>query len=375
MKEWSKKALKRREVDISQTLVAKVVPVESPQGVKARLPLADTHRQRICRHRDAVREVLHRRDDRLLVIVGPCSIHDSDAALEYAARLSALNAELNDRLLIVMRCYFEKPRTTTGWKGLLHDPLLDDSNDMMQGVKVCRRLLLRITEEYGLPVATEALNPLAIRYLEDLLTWIAVGARTTESQIHREMVSGLGVPTGFKNATTGNLEIALHAMLSAAAPHAFLGVDDAGQMGSVHTSGNPDTHIVLRGGKCSEGRSFSNYDALSIARCEHAHASAGFRPAIVVDCSHENSGKDHRKQPEAALSVVQQRQQGTGSLRGIMLESFLEEGNQKHCSRSAPKSGLTYGQSITDACLGWKATEVLLRSMYRQLQSGLTCNK
>lgn len=344
---------------------ARQVPMASPAQIKERLPLSKALALKVEAQRQAVKRILHGLDERFLVIVGPCSIHDVDAALEYAAKLAALTPQLDDRLLVVMRCYFEKPRTTTGWKGMLHDPLLNDSHDMLQGIGECRRLLLRITEEFGLPLATEALSPLAIRYLEDVLSWTAIGARTTESQIHREMVSGMEVPVGFKNATNGNLDVALHAMRSAASPHAFLGISDDGQIASVHTSGNPDTHIVLRGGKCGEGGNFSNYDDLSIARCEQAHGQMGLAPSIVVDCSHENSGKDHSKQPGVALDVIRQRKSGVTSLRGIMLESFLEEGNQSH--QGSALQGLTYGKSITDACLGWGDTELLLKEIHRIL--------
>ncbi|MCP5161416.1 MAG: 3-deoxy-7-phosphoheptulonate synthase [Hahellaceae bacterium] len=334
---------------------AQVTALPSPATVLDQMPLAAPVAVQISQHRHAIREVISGDDSRLLVVTGPCSIHDPQAAYDYGRRLAALQSELGDKMLLVMRCYFEKPRTTVGWKGLLHDPAMDGSHDMEKGITLGREVLLELAG-MGLPLATEALNPLSMNYLQDTLSWVAVGARTTESQPHREMASGLSMPVGFKNATDGSFGVAVNAIKSAAQPHSFLGVDADGRMGVMRTSGNAHCHIVLRGGN---GR--PNYDELSIARCEHALENAGLAPRIMVDCSHENSAKNHLKQAEVLADIGRQIQAGNRSILGVMLESFIEEGRQEIAAE------MCYGQSVTDACLSWEQTEMALRSLHQQL--------
>ncbi len=336
--------------------VAQITPLPSPASLLGQLPLAPEVARQVQAHRRAIGAILSGEDARLLVITGPCSIHDSQAAFDYGRRLAALQAQVGDKLLLVMRCYFEKPRTSVGWKGLLHDPHLDGRHDMAQGVHRAREILLELAG-MGLPLATEALNPLAMNYLQDALSWVAIGARTTESQPHREMASGLPLTVGFKNATDGSFTAAINAIRSAAVAHSFLGVDSQGALGVVRTAGNPGCHIVLRGGN---GR--PNYDQLSVARCEQALTNAGLAPRIVVDCSHENSAKDHRRQAQVLADIGRQRQSGNRSICGVMLESFLEEGRQD----IGP--ALRYGQSVTDACLSWEQTCVALQALHGQLQ-------
>lgn len=331
-------------------------PLPSPAVLRQRLPLSDALAARIQNDRNAIRAVLDGRDPRLLVVVGPCSLHDPVAALEYAERLAALAPEVSDQLLLVMRAYVEKPRTTVGWKGLVYDPHLDGSGNMAEGLHLSRRLMLDILET-GLPIATELLQPLAAGYFDDLLGWAAIGARTSESQIHRELVSGLDLPVGFKNGTDGGLGIACDAMRSAEHPHQHFGIDDLGHPALLHTRGNPDTHLVLRG-----GHGAPNYDAASVAEARRALAKQGIAPRIMVDCSHANSGKDPLRQPAVLESVIEQRLAGDMSLRGVMLESHLFDGCQ-------PVSGeLRYGVSITDGCLGWSGTEQLLREAAERLR-------
>lgn len=324
-------------------------PLPSPALLRQRLPLSEALAERIQGDRHAIRSVLDGRDPRLLVVVGPCSLHDAMSALEYAARLAELASQVDDQLLLVMRAYVEKPRTTVGWKGLVYDPRLDGSADMAEGLSSSRRLMLDILA-CGLPIATELLQPLAAGYFDDLLGWAAIGARTSESQIHREMVSGLDMPVGFKNGTDGSLGIACDAMRSAAHPHQHFGIDDLGHTALVSTTGNPDTHLVLRGGHTGP-----NYDERSVAQARAVMQRQGIASRIMVDCSHANSGKDPLRQPEVLHSVIDQRLAGDDSLRGVMLESHLFDGCQ-------PLSGeLRYGVSITDGCLGWSATEQTLR--------------
>lgn len=333
-----------------------VQPLPSPALLRQRLPLSNELAQRIRADRDAIRAVLDGRDPRLLVVIGPCSLHDPDSAIEYAERLAALAHQLDDQLLLVMRAYVEKPRTTVGWKGLAYDPHLDGSGDMAEGLSVSRRLMLDILER-GLPIATELLQPLAVGYFDDLLGWAAVGARTSESQIHREMVSGLDLPVGFKNGTDGSLSIACDAMRSAEHVHQHFGIDDLGHPALMQTRGNADTHLVLRGGHTGP-----NYDPASIAAARVALEDQGLAPRIMVDCSHANSGKNPLRQPSVLESVIEQRIAGDSSLRGVMLESHLFEGCQ-------PLAGpLRYGVSITDGCLGWEATEAMLRQAAHQLR-------
>jgi 3-deoxy-7-phosphoheptulonate synthase len=294
----------------------------TPGELKAELPVTEPVTRLVQRARAAVRDILRREDPRLLVVVGPCSIHDADAALDYASRLVRLSAELDDTLLIVMRAYFEKPRTTVGWKGLINDPHLDDTFEIAEGLALARRLLLRIGE-MGLPMSTEALDPITPQYLQDLISWSAIGARTTESQTHREMASGLSSAVGFKNGTDGGLEVALNALKSVASPHSFLGINLDGQVAVLQTRGNPNAHLVLRGG--SQG---PNYDARSISVAEQALEQSGLAANIMVDCSHANSSKDHNRQPLVARDIAGQIRDGNTSIIGLMIESNLGAGNQ-----------------------------------------------
>lgn len=340
--------------DASSRPSTRLLPTASQ--LREHLPLSLSLAQQIARHRDEVRAVLNGDDSRLLVIVGPCSLHDPTAALEYADRLAELAPQVNDRLLLVMRAYVEKPRTTIGWKGLLYDPHLDGSADMVEGLTLSRRLMLDIIER-GLPVANEILQPLAASYLDDLLSWAAIGARTSESQIHREMVSGLSLPVGFKNGTDGSATIACDAMRSAAHAHQHFGLTENGQPALVSTQGNPDTHLVLRG-----GRSGPNHHPAAVAEVAQLLTSQGVTARLIVDCSHANSGKDPLKQPEVLESVVAQRLAGNHSLRGVMLESHLFESCQPL------QDELRYGVSITDGCLGWSDTEAALKTAAQRLR-------
>ncbi len=341
--------------------VAETEVLVTPAALKAKLPVPDAVGESVQASRRTVQNILDHSDHRLLVVVGPCSIHDTDAAREYAQRLRQLADEVSSELFVVMRTYFEKPRTTVGWKGLINDPYLDDSFRVGEGLEIARHLLLDITT-LGLPVSTEALDPITPQYLHDLITWSAIGARTTESQTHREMASGLSCPIGFKNGTDGSLDVAINALESAVSPHRFLGISSTGQVSVIRTKGNRHAHIVLRGG--SRG---PNYDAGSVAACEAALEKIGLTSNIMVDCSHANSSKDHRRQPDVARSVAEQIEHGSRSLMGLMLESNLNEGNQ-------PVNGgtnLRYGVSVTDACIDWPTTESLLRELADRLGPAL----
>ncbi|MFP1946753.1 3-deoxy-7-phosphoheptulonate synthase [Lonsdalea quercina] len=329
----------------------------TPDELKAKFPLSDEAQQAISHSRQAVADIIHGRDDRLLIVCGPCSIHDTDAALEYARRLQSLSLELSDRLYIVMRVYFEKPRTTVGWKGLINDPHMDGSCDMEAGLHVARDLLLKLVN-IGLPLATEALDPNSPQYLGDLFSWSAIGARTTESQTHREMASGLSMPVGFKNGTDGSLGTAINAMKAASMAHRFMGINQSGQVCLLHTQGNRDGHVILRGGKRP------NYSAEDVAECEKQMRDAGLKPALMIDCSHGNSNKDYRRQPLVVASAVEQLKAGNRSIIGLMLESHLNEGSQ---SSEQPRSQMHYGVSVTDACISWEKTESLLRSVHQDL--------
>ncbi len=326
-------------------------PLLSPRELKQALPTTEEAAAAVVRGRNSVQSILRRQDPRLLVVVGPCSIHDSHAAMEYARRLAALAPEVCDQLELVMRVYFEKPRTTIGWKGLINDPNLNGTYDVETGLRTARRLLLGIND-LGLPAASEFLDPVVPQYIADLVSWAAIGARTTESQTHREMASGLSMPVGFKNGTDGSLQVAIDAMLSSRHPHHFLGIDELGAVSVVQTTGNEDGHVVLRG-----GRARTNYDAASIREGAAQLAKAGLPPVLMVDCSHANSGKQHAKQEEVWQSVIAQRLEGDQAILGVMLESHLHEGSQP---LKAP-GDLQYGVSITDACLGWEVTERMLR--------------
>ncbi|UYA61554.1 KDPH synthase I alpha [Pectobacterium sp. F1-1] len=331
----------------------------TPDELKAKFPLNDAEQRDIAQARATIADIIHGRDDRLLIVCGPCSIHDTDAALEYARRLQSLSAELNDRLYIVMRVYFEKPRTTVGWKGLINDPFMDGSFDVESGLHIARGLLLELVN-MGLPLATEALDPNSPQYLGDLFSWSAIGARTTESQTHREMASGLSMPVGFKNGTDGSLGTAINAMRAAAMPHRFVGINQTGQVCLLQTQGNIDGHVILRGGKKP------NYSAQDVAECEKQMQDAGLRPALMIDCSHGNSNKDYRRQPLVVESAIEQIKAGNRSIIGLMLESHLNEGSQ---SSEQPRSDMRYGVSVTDACISWESTEALLRSVHQELSA------
>ncbi len=332
---------------IANLHVRRTVPLPTPGELEAALPLSDHVRASVLRGRRAIEEMLAGRDSRLLVIAGPCSIHDERAALEYAERLAALAEDHNDRLLITMRVYFEKPRTTVGWKGMIYDPDLDGSFDIASGLRRARQLLITIAG-MGLPTATEFLDPVTPQYLADLISWTAVGARTTESQTHRQMASGLSMPVGFKNSTDGNIQVAVDAALSSREPHAFLGIDVDGRMSTVLTKGNPHGHIVLRGGSAGP-----NYAASHVREVYDRLERAGLPRQVLVDCSHANSAKDHRRQAIAFRDVLAQRAAGDRGLIGLMIESNLFEGRQ---ALGGDPSKLRYGVSITDACIGWEET-------------------
>ena len=323
--------------------------------LKQQLPLSHSLHQQVNTHRQAVRAILDGEDPRLLVIVGPCSIHDPQSAIEYASKLARLAEDVSSEMLLVMRAYVEKPRTTVGWKGLAYDPHLDGTDDMAAGLTLSRGLMLEMIQ-LGLPVATELLQPMAASYFDDLLSWVAIGARTTESQIHREMASGLNMPVGFKNGTDGGAAIAVDAMHSAGHPHRHFGVDSQGHPAIVQTAGNADTHIVLRG-----GHQGPNYDATSVANISAELSRLKIPNRIMVDCSHANSGKDPLRQPAVFNEVLEQRLRGNHSLIGAMLESHLFEGCQPL------STSLRYGVSITDGCLGFDATEQLLTDAARRL--------
>ena len=338
--------------------VKEIVRLLSPGELKALTPTTEAVNATVARARERVVRILNQEDPRVLVVIGPCSIHDEKSALEYATRLSKLQKEYADRMEIVMRVYFEKPRTTIGWKGLINDPHLDGSQDIETGLKVARRLLMQING-MDLPAATEFLDPIVPQYIADLITWAAIGARTTESQTHREMASGLSMPVGLKNSTDGSLQVAIDAMAATRHPHSFLGMNEGGETAIVRTSGNPNAHVVLRG-----GRAMTNYDAVSIRAAEEKLASEKLPPILMVDCSHANSSKQFAKQEDVWHSVIEQRVGGTKSLIGLMVESHLSEGNQP-----IPKdlALLRYGVSITDSCIGWETTERMLRWGYEAL--------
>jgi 3-deoxy-7-phosphoheptulonate synthase len=334
-------------------VVAKTI-LPPPALVKASFPLAPTLEGFVLRSRRTLQNIVDARDPRLFVVVGPCSIHDVDAALEYAGRLKTLADAVSDTLVLVMRVYFEKPRTTIGWKGLINDPDMDDSFHIERGIGVARSLLLELGR-IGLPTATEALDPIMPQYLGDLITWTAIGARTTESQTHREMASGLSTPVGFKNGTDGSLTVAINALKSARQPHHFLGINEEGRTAVMQTRGNAYGHVVLRGGA---GR--TNYDSVSVAVCEQALRRAGLPERIVIDCSHGNSNKDPSLQPLVARDAIEQIVNGNRSIIGLMLESNLEAGNQEI---PADRRLLRYGVSVTDACIDWSTTDRTLREL------------
>lgn len=332
----------------------------SPNELKARLPMTERANQTVVAGRQGLYEILKGVDQRLIVVVGPCSIHDEHAALDYAERLLRLAARVRESMHVVMRVYFEKPRTIIGWKGLINDPALDGTFDIATGLERARKLLLAVAE-MGVYAATEMLEPITPQYVADLVSWASIGARTTESQTHRQMASGLSMPVGYKNGTDGNLEIAVQAMQAARHPHSFLGIDSEGRTCIVNTTGNPWGHLILRG-----GRSGPNYDADSVRTASQTLTTAGLPSGVMIDCSHANSEKDYTRQALVWRDAIEQRAAGGSPIVGLMLESNLHEGNQK---LTADLSQLKYGVSITDGCIGWNQTEELLLSAHDALRS------
>ncbi len=334
-----------------------MVPLMSPNELKDEIPISDEVAATVTEARQAIRNIFHRTDDRLLLIVGPCSIHDPVASREYAGHLAQYARQMSDRLVIVMRTYFEKPRTTIGWRGLINDPHLDGSYDMGEGLRIARKLLVDING-MGLPTAVEMLDPVTPQYIAELVCCTAIGARTTESQTHRALASGLSMPVGFKNATDGGLQVAIDAAISARHRHSFLGINLDGQSCVVKTTGNPDGTLILRG-----GRKNTNYDVESVMNASQQMANAGLISAVMLDCSHANSGYDYKRQAEVWRAVVDERDQTAGTLVGIMAESNLFEGKQAISSNPAD---LKYGVSVTDACMNWTTTEELLNYTYER---------
>jgi 3-deoxy-7-phosphoheptulonate synthase len=337
--------------------VEEFISLVTPARLTKELPMTPEAAQTVLTGRETIENILSKKDKRVLVIVGPCSIHDVDAALEYARRLNELRQKVAQTLYLVMRVYFEKPRTTIGWKGLINDPRLDGSCDMETGLRMARKLLLQVTE-MGLPTATEMLEPVTPQYIAGLICWAAIGARTTESQTHREMASGLSMPVGFKNGTDGDLNMAVDAMVTAGSPQSFLGMDHGGRTSIVRTRGNPWTHLVMRGGRRP------NYDSVSVREALKLLGEKKLLEAIMVDCSHGNSKKNYKNQAIVWQDVINQRICGNEYLIGLMLESNINEGNQKN---SGDLSTMKYGVSITDSCIAWEATEQLISSTHKQL--------
>ncbi len=335
-------------------------PLPSPNCLQQMLPIGDRASELVYRTREAICKILRQEDPRILVVVGPCSIHNVEAALEYARRLAPLARSLEDVAVVIMRTYFEKPRTTLGWKGLIYDPDLDGSDNVAKGLHQARKLLLDIAD-LGLPCATEFLDPVVPQYIADLISWAAIGARTVESQTHREMSSGLSMPVGFKNSTEGSLQVAVDALITARHPHSFVGIDELGRTAMVRTRGNPNTHIILRG-----GRDKPNYDEISVEDAIDLLKKAKVPPAIMVDCSHANSRKDPHRQPTVMRSILRQRSAGVSALIGLMIESHLKSGNQPF---PAPPSTLKPDLSITDPCLGWDETEAMLCECAERLRT------
>jgi 3-deoxy-7-phosphoheptulonate synthase len=343
----------------SDTRITGYEPLLSPAALLDELPLTQQPAATVERTRAEVRGVLDGDDDRLLVIAGPCSVHDPRAALDYARRLAAHQDKVGTDLLIVMRVYFEKPRTVTGWKGLINDPGMDGGHDVHRGLRTARRLLLDIVD-LGMPVGCEWLDPITPQYIADTVTWGAIGARTTESQVHRQLASGLSMPVGFKNGTDGDIQVAVDACRASAAAHTFFGVTPFGAAAVVTTAGNPDTHVILRG-----GRAGPNYEASGVSKALAMVADAGLPRRLMVDASHGNSGKDHRRQPLVAAAIADQVAAGERGLTGVMLESFLAEGRQE----PGPPAKLRYGQSVTDACMDLKTTTAVLNSLAAAVRS------
>ncbi|HYW19679.1 MAG TPA: 3-deoxy-7-phosphoheptulonate synthase [Nodularia sp. (in: cyanobacteria)] len=329
----------------------------TPNEIKSKLPLTKSAEHTVLQHRQEIKNILDFQDSRKFIVVGPCSIHDTQAALEYSQRLKVLAERVKDKLLLIMRVYFEKPRTTVGWKGLINDPDMDDSFHVEKGLLTARSLLIKIAE-LGLPAGTEALDPIIPQYISELITWSAIGARTTESQTHREMASGLSMPVGFKNGTDGNIQVALNALQSAKSPHNFLGINHKGQVSVFETKGNPYGHVILRGG------SQPNFEAANVQLVEEKLKAANLSPRIVIDCSHGNTNKDYTLQPNVLENVIQQVVDGNTSIVGVMLESNLYEGNQ---SMTSKREDLKYGVSVTDKCISWDETEKSILAAYQKL--------
>lgn len=345
-------------INTNDLRIVSSVPLVPPSQLKRELPMSEKANHTVVEGRGVIGRIIKKEDPRVLAIVGPCSIHDPVAALDYARRLAELRKKILDKVYVVMRVYFEKPRTVLGWRGLIFDPGLDGSSDIPRGLREARRLLL-IINEFGLPAGSEILDPIVPQYITDLLAWASIGARTTESQTHREMASGLSMPVGFKNGTDGSLESAINAMTSSLNPHGFIGIDQEGMTSILRTKGNDSIHLILRGGKMGP-----NYYEENVERAEEMLKRSGLPEAIVVDCSHMNSGKNHSRQSRVFHAFLNQRSRGRKSLIGFMLESNLFEGNQE-----IPRdlSNLKYGVSVTDACIGWDETEKLLLEAYRGL--------
>ena len=348
--------------DVDNVNIEAILPLVTPAELKNELPLSPKAIETVTKGRETVRNILDGKDKRLLMVIGPCSIHDVNAAHEYADKLLALSKEIEDSIYVVMRVYFEKPRTTVGWKGLINDPDMNDSFNIEKGLRIGRQLLRELNEK-GLPCATEALDPNSPQYYQDLISWSAIGARTTESQTHREMSSGLSSPVGFKNGTDGGLTVATNAMQSVKHGHSFLGLNDQGQVSVIHTSGNPYAHVVLRGGNGKP-----NYDAGSVAEAEAALAKAKVSGKIMIDASHANSNKDPYLQPLVLKNITEQILDGNKSIVGLMVESHLKGGRQ---DIPADLSSLEYGKSVTDGCIDWETTEHALLEMHEALKSVL----
>lgn len=352
--------MKETQVDDINVLSQEILI--SPANLKAKIPMSNKARETVTSGRQVIRDILDRKDHRIFVVIGPCSIHDVKAAKDYAQRLKTLADEVSDTIYIVMRVYFEKPRTTVGWKGLINDPYLDDSFKIEEGLHIGRQLLLDIAE-LGLPTATEALDPLSPQYMQDLISWSAIGARTTESQTHREMASGLSSAVGFKNGTDGGLTVAINALQSVSRSHRFLGVNSEGQGAIIHTRGNSYGHVVLRGGNGKP-----NYDSVSVTLCEQALTKAGIVPNIMVDCSHANSNKNHELQTLVMGDVANQISEGNNSIIGLMVESHIGAGSQCIPENLAD---LKYGVSITDACIDWETTVDAVHKMRNTIKESL----
>lgn len=358
MKNESTDEMTSTAVSIQDINIKTTTPLIAPVDLKSEIPLSDDVAQRVYDSRETIKRILKGEDRRVIAVVGPCSIHNPQIGIEYAERLAPIAKEVSDRIVVVMRVYFEKPRTTVGWKGLINDPGLNDTFDMSRGLKLAREILLKVNQA-GVPAATEMLEPITPQYIADLISLASIGARTTESPTHRQMASGLSMPVGFKNSTEGSLEVATNAMKAALAEHCFLGIDNDGKTCIVNTAGNEFGHLILRG-----GRTGPNYDAESLAKASRLLEEANLPPRFVVDCSHANSNKDFTKQPDVWNNVIQQRASGNDTIVGLMLESNLKAGQQK---LGSDPSTLEYGVSITDGCISFEQTEELLRSAHDAL--------